>query len=196
MKIVHNVQGWIGIFMICFALWIAFGAILQMPGCEGSGPQDTTMAQAAYDESLLLITAAAEEAAKLRDKPNKTPEESAALAKAEATISTLQAALAAAVDAEGKVDPVSGVMALTTFIPPPYNVPSSIILGMFGTWLKGRKTRTAFKKLVEGINHVKMKNGSFASSLDAVGSQLKDAMGPQATKVVDKARKEGKFPVV
>ncbi len=188
---------WAATLMLCFGLWVGIGTLLNMPGCEtGQTQEELNVAQATYDEALLLINAAADEAAELTKKEDKTPEEEAALAKANATIATLRKALEKAVDADGNVTPASGLTALTTFIPPPWNVPSGILVGMVGTWMKGRKSRKSFKALVGAINTVKQQVPGFASAIDGAGPRLKEAMGPKASAVVDVARKEGKFPVV
>lgn len=197
-KIKHGLYGWVSILCICLGLWFGVMGTLHLSGCELFQDTEATTAvlQATHDEAMLLIDAAAKEATRLEKKENKTLEEVAALATAKATITTLRAALEKAVDAEGNVTSASGLTALTTFIPPPWNVPTGIVVGMFGTWMKGRKGRQAFKALVGAINNVKREQPSFASSLDAVGDRLKDHMGVKNTAVVDRARKEGKFPVV
>ncbi len=157
---------------------------------------DPTVKQAAYEEAVELINASAAEAARLSQQPDLTPEEAAVLAKAQATIAMLQEKLAAAVDAEGQFDEVKGLQMVTDFIPPPWNVPASLLIGSLGTWIKGGKTRQTFKSLVESINKVKEDDPMLASALKANKTALIANMGPRVTAVLDKAIDDGKFPLV
>lgn len=189
----HKIYDIASTTFLVLAIFFAGNAVLSVSGCETT---DSTVTQAAYDEAVLLVDASAAEAARLRAKPNKTPEEEAALTKAEATITMLQEKLAAAVDAQGNVDPVAGIRILTDFIPPPYNVPAALLAGTIATWLKGRKTRTTFQALVGALNKVKADDSALARVLAENKNALNAAMGPKATAVLRKARKEGKFPIV
>lgn len=189
----HRIIGWLGTGCLVFALFFGTITVLQAPGCATTSPE---LKQAAYEEAVLLINAASEEATRLAAKPNKTPEEAAMLAQAQATIERLQSALTAAADAEGQFDETMGLRVVTDFIPPPWNVPASLIFGSLGTWMKGRKTRETFKKLVNAINTTKATDPNFAEALNTSGPAMKAAMGPKAVAVIDLARKEGKFPVV
>lgn len=157
---------------------------------------DPTVKQAAYEEAVALIDASAAEAARLAQKPDLTPDEAAVLAKAQATIGMLQEKLAAAVDAEGQFDEVKGLQMVTDFIPPPWNVPASLLIGSLGTWIKGGKTRQTFKSLVESINKVKGDDPTLARALKDNKVALALGMGEKATAVLDKAIDDGKFPLV
>jgi hypothetical protein len=182
---------WLGTACIIVAVFIAVNAVVSVSGCA----VDQTQKQAAYEEAVALIDASAAEAAELRKKPNMTPEEIAVLAKAEATIAMLQEKLAAAVDAEGQFDEVKGMQMVTDFIPPPWNVPASLLIGSIGTWIKGGKTRATFKSLVESINKVKADDPILAGALKDNKTTFAANMGPKATSVLDKAI-GGSFPVV
>ncbi len=189
----HKIMDLLGtVFLVC-ALFLGVNAILATPGCLGT---DTTTRQAAYLEAVALVEASAEEVNRLQQIPDKTPEEVAALAKAQATIAMLQEKLQAAVDAEGNFDEVKGLQMVTDFIPPPYNVMASLLIGSVGTWLKGGKTRSTFKLLVDALNTVKEDDPMLASALATNKNALNAAMGPKATAVLTTARKEGKFPLV
>ena len=76
---------------------------------------DSATKQAAYEEAVALVNASAAEVERLKQKPNKSPAESASLAKAEATIEMLQAKLAEAVDSTGQFDEVRGLQMITDF---------------------------------------------------------------------------------
>ncbi len=189
----HKIMDVLGTVCLVCALFLGVHAVLSVPGCLGSDP---TTKQAAYMEAVALIDASADEVNRLQQIPDKTPEEVAALAKANATISMLQEKLQLAVDAEGNFDEVKGLQLVTDFIPPPYNVLSSLLIGSIGTWLKGAKTRGTFKSLVEALNTVKEDDPMLASALSSNKGALNAAMGTKATAVLTVARKDGKFPVV
>ena len=189
----HKILDWLGTVCLVVALFLGVNATLSVSGCETGG--DSGVAQAAYDEAVMLVDASAATALELRAMPDRTPEQEAMLAKAEATIMLLQEKLAAALDAEGNLDEVKGLQIITDFIPPPYNVQASLLIGTFGAWLKGRKTRVTFKKLVNAINIVKKDDPVLASALASNKTALATAMGPKATAVLTAARKDGVFPV-
>jgi hypothetical protein len=182
---------WAGTVCIITALFIGVHAMVSVSGCA----TDPTVKQAAYNEAVVLVQTSKDEVERLKAKPDLTPDEAAALAKAEATISMLQEKLTAAVDAEGNFDEVKGLQVVTDFIPPPYNVISSLLIGTIGTWLKGGKTRATFKSLVESINKVKKDDPALANALKDNKTALALSMGDKATAVVEKAI-NGSFPVV
>lgn len=176
------------IFVLLWAVHITVVA------CEAPPSQETQ--QATYDEALALINATAQQILTLQAKPDKTPQETAQLAEAQAVVASIKGHLGAFADDEGNFDAGNTMMALTTFIPPPYNVPVSLVVGGILGWFKDRKNRTSFKALVGAINKAKATDDKFADALDTVGPQLRADMGPVATAVVDKVRTTGKLAVI
>lgn len=152
--------------------------------------------QAVYEEAVSLVQAMEAQVQTLEAKPNRTPQEAAQLAQARAVLDQVKDAMAGMADEEGQFQADSALMTMTQFIPPPWNVPVSLLVGGVGMWFKDRKNRNSFKSLVDAINKAKAANSGFAEALTAVGPQLKSEMGPTASAVVDKVRKTGKLAVI
>ena len=96
----------------------------------------------------------------------------------------------AAADAAGR-QPDAGDMAkgLTSLLPPPFNIPAGILVGGVAEWVRGRKKRTSFNRLVNAIDSVKAKNGHFAEAMNEAGPSLRAEMGTMTKGMVDNARK-------
>lgn len=179
-----------------FFLLVVCTAIVTYGSLSSCSP-DPTAVQAAFIESQELLdslrTRANEVELTLLSEPDEVRREemSQALQKLRDSIEEVQATrdtLAQSLDETGEVDPGGLGTAIGTFLPPPWNVIASVLVGGVGVWWKGRKTRVAFKKLVEGINRAKATSPTFAAAIHSVGSTIRATLGASAP-VVDETRR-------
>jgi hypothetical protein len=164
---------------------VLYACTSQLVGPDG---QPTTE-QAVLLEANALMSSWKQQIAALEAKPDLSPKEQGQLAEYKGYVATGERLMAEVTTPEGTVDVGKAVSAGTMFLPPPWNIPATVLAGGVIEWLRGRKKRKSFQKLVEAINATKSKNESFAVALDTVGPDLRSAMGETAAAEVDRVRK-------
>lgn len=172
--------------VICAVVWACETTVI---GPDG----EPTTGMALVSETDALIKATQNEVMQLRLQPSLTPQEAGRLAEMEAWLEDTSQLLTRVTTAEGEIDPGAVVREGAKMLPFPFNLGVSVVGGGVVEWLRGRKKRKGFKKLVDAINKIKRRKGNetFANALDGVGPQLREAMGEATRDEVDRVRNGG-----
>jgi hypothetical protein len=132
----------------------------------------------------------------LEKETDLTPEEAGQLAETKALLAEVDRLRQQMVTDDGQIDEQGVLSAITTMIPPPYNIPVAIFGGGILEFFRSRKSRTSFKKLVEAMNKLKARNTVFKAELHGAKDELHADMGPTATATVKKLVDTGKLPLI
>jgi len=184
-------------------LWIVATVVVivtsaTIPSCYTgqAGPaDDPTVVADVYSETESMIRSMQQEVILMEQKAITSPlspSEAAELARSKARLAGMQRLLdqsktdAAAADRQPDAGDV--VKGFTSLLPPPFNIPTGIVVGGVAEWIRTRKKRTSFNRLVSALDKVKANNTDFAGALNRVGPALRLELGTDARNVIAKMR--------
>jgi len=184
---------------------VAVASVVMIGGCQAlQEVLEPKATRSLLDESNALIISM-ETRANEQDMRIAAMEEGAAkttdmiaLVDSRATIAEIkkvQDELEKYVDEQGNIDTGGLLTAITTAIPPPYNVFFGIGIGGITDWWRNRKTRTAFGRLVNAYNTAKLKHPSLATAMTNAGQDIRSELG-DSIGIINKMRTNGGKPPV